>query len=225
MLLSFARTLILYCAMILSVRLMGKRQIGQLEPSEFVVTMLAANLASVPMQDEGIPLLAGLVPIFTVLGAELALSGLTMASTLVRKMLCGKPVILIDNGNLLEENLRKTRITLDELMGQLREKDVLDISTVQFAILETSGNLSVFPYPKHLPATAKEAGISVKPQYLPVTIVEDGYVSQTNLRLAGKDQNWLNRVLENHHSSPQDTLLLTVDRSDRILWIGKEGKK
>ena len=135
MILSYLRTVVLYLVLIFVIRLMGKRQIGQMEPSEFVVTMLVANLASIPMQDSGIPLLSGLVPILTVLGAELALSAGAMRSLLLRRLLCGKPVILIDNGKLLPENLRSTRITLDELSGHLREKDVLDITTVQYAIL------------------------------------------------------------------------------------------
>ena len=155
MILSYVRTIILYLALIISVRLMGKRQVGQMEPSEFVVTMLVANLASIPMQDEGIPLFSGLVPILTVLGVELVLAGLTLKSIFVRRLLCGKPVILIENGNILQSNLRKTRVTMDELAGHLREKDVLDISSVQFAILETNGNLSVFPYPKERPASCR----------------------------------------------------------------------
>lgn len=225
MILSYFRTIVLYLVLLFCIRMMGKRQVGQMEPSEFVVTMLVANLASIPMQDEGIPLFTGLLPILTVLGAELVLSGLTMHSVGFRRLLCGKPVILIENGRILEENLRKTRVTLDELTGHLREKDVLDLGSVQFAILETNGNLSVFPYPKYCPAAAKEAGIQVKPQYLPVTIVEDGYVSRENLKKAGKDHQWLNRVLEERKTDLQSTLLLTVDRSDRIYWVAKEETK
>lgn len=222
MILSYVRTVILYLTLIFSVRMMGKRQVGQMEPSEFVVTMLVANLAAVPMQDEGIPLFSGIVPILTVLGVELVLAGLTLKSILVRRLVCGKPVILIENGNILAQNLQKTRITMDELAGHLREKDVLDISTVQFAILETNGNLSVFPYPKERPATAAEAGIPAKKQFLPITIIEDGYVSRENLRKAGKDSAWLDRVLSQRKTSRKDTLLLTVDKSDHILWIPRE---
>ena len=131
MILSYIRTIIFYLVLIACVRLMGKRQIGQMEASEFVVTMLAANLAAIPMQDEGIPLYSGLVPILTVLGVELVLSSLSLRSIRLRKILCGKPVILIENGRVLQDNLRSTRVTLDELMGHLREKDVLDIQTVQ----------------------------------------------------------------------------------------------
>ena len=222
MILSYIRTVILYLILICVIRLMGKRQIGEMEPSEFVVTMLVANLAAIPMQDGGIPLFSGLVPILTVLGVELVLSWLTLRSVVLRRFLCGKPVILIDNGVLLQDNLRQTRVTLDELTGHLREKDVLDITQVQYAILETDGNLSVFPFPKHRPAAAKEAGIRVKQQLLPVTIIEDGYLSRENLARAGKDEVWLEKVLRQHSADRSGTMLLTVDASDKIYWLGKE---
>lgn len=222
MILSYLRTLLLYLILILAVRLMGKRQIGEMEPAEFVVTMLVANLAAIPMQDGAIPLYSGLVPIFTVLGLELVLSGGMLRSVRLRRLLCGKPVILINNGKILQENLKSARINLDELTGQLREKDVLDITTVQFAILETNGNLSVFPYPKEKPASAKDAGVPAGKQFLPVTLVEDGYLSRENLTLANKDEAWLDKVLKAHNSRVSETFLLTVDGSDRVLWLGKE---
>ena len=186
-----------------------------------MVTMLVADLASIPMQDSAIPLLSGLVPIFTVLGMELVLSWAIMKSVVMRRFFCGKPVILIDNGKILRDNLRRTRVTLDELTGHLREKDVLDIRTVQFAILENDGSLSVFPFPKDRPATAKEAGIETGKQYLPMTIIEDGYLSRDNLRKAGKDEDWLGRVLREKGAQKKDTLLLTVDAGDHIFWLGK----
>lgn len=225
MILSYFRTILLYLLLIFSVRLMGKRQIGEMEPTEFVVTMLVANLAAIPMQDGGIPLLSGLVPILTVLGMELVLSGLVMRSIFFRRLFCGKPVILIENGHILQDNLRRTRITLDELVGHLREKDVLDLKSVQYVILETNGNLSVFPYPKEKPASAKDAGIQVKQQFLPITIIEDGYVSKENLRKAGKSRKWLQRVLEERKTTAESTWLLTVDDSDHILWLKKEGQQ
>lgn len=223
MILYYLRTAILYFTLIVSVRLMGKRQVGQMEPSEFVVTMLVANLASIPMQDEGIPLFSGLVPILTVLGAELVLSTASMGSIWLRRILCGKPVILIENGHILQENLRRTRITADELTGHLRLKDVLDLKTVQYAILETNGSLSVFLYPADQPATAREAGIQTKKQSLPVTIIDDGRLLQNNLPLANKDRAWVDRVLHSHNATAQDTFLLTVDSTDQILWLPKEG--
>ena len=222
MLLSYVRTVILYLVLIAVIRLMGKRQVGQMEPSEFVVTMLVANLASIPMQDGGIPLYSGLVPILTVLGMELLLSYLVLRSMKLRKLLCGKPVILIENGNILQNNLRRTRITLDELTGQLREKDVLEVSAVQYAILETNGNLSVFPYPKEQPASAKEAGVEVKRRYLPVTVVGDGYLYRENLPLIGKDMGWVEKILQERGATLDETWLLTVNKADQVYFVKKE---
>jgi uncharacterized membrane protein YcaP (DUF421 family) len=222
LILSYIRTVILYLVLIFCIRLMGKRQIGQMEPSEFVVTMLVANLAAIPMQDEGLPLYGGLVPMLTVLGLELVLSGAMLRSIKLRRLLCGKPVILIENGHILQQNLRSTRVTLDELTGHLREKDVLDIRSVQYAILETNGNLSVFPYPADLPASAKEVGIFPKNRFLPVTVISDGQLLRQNLQYAGKDENWVHQVLGEYRSSIAGTWLLTVDKGDNVVWLGKE---
>ena len=222
MFLSYIRTVILYLVLILVVRVMGKRQIGQMEPSEFVVTMLLANLAAIPMQDSAVPLYTGLVPLLTVLGVELVLAMLSLKSMCLRKLLCGKPVILIENGNILQSNLKKTRITLDELTGHLREKDVLDLRSVQYAILETNGNLSVFPFPKERPATAGEAGVRTQKQYLPVTLISDGRLLRNNLSVAGKDEAWVENWLKKKKATVKTTWLLTVDREDQVVWYRKE---
>ena len=134
MLISFIRTMILYTILIVVIRLMGKRQLGEMEPMEFVVTMLLANLAAVPMQETGIPLLSGLIPILVVLSMELLLSVLVYHSVGARRLLCGKPVILMENGRLLQENLKKTRITPDELTEFLRIEGVTDLASVKYAI-------------------------------------------------------------------------------------------
>ena len=222
MFLFYCRTPVMYLLLIVMMRLLGKRQIGQMETSEFVVTMLVADLAAIPMQQENIPLWHGVVPILLVLGLELALSWASLRSIRLRKILCGKPVILMENGNILQKNLRKNRITLDELTEMLREKDVLDLKAVQYAILETSGNLSVFPYPKEKPASAKDAGIPVKKQYIPLTVVSDGTILTDNLKKAGKDQNWVDRVLAEKRTALKDTWLLTVDGSDRVVFYPRQ---
>ena len=193
-----------------------------MEPAEFVVTMLVANLAAIPMQDAGIPLLTGLIPILTVLGVELVLSWLMLRSGLLRRFFCGKPILLIDNGKLLQGNLRLTRVTLDELFGKLREKDMLDISQVQYAILETDGNLSVFPYPQFAPASAKDAGVQVKEVSFPIVVAEDGKLFQENLKKAGKTESWVQETLAAHKATLKTTLVLTVDRTGKTLFIGKE---
>lgn len=220
--LSYIRTVILYSALILVIRLMGKRQVGQMEPSEFVVAMLVADLASIPMQNDGLPLLSGLIPIFTVLGLELVLSHLSLKSIRLRRILCGKPVILIEKGKILQKNLQKARVTLDELTGHLREKDVLDLGSVQFAILETNGNLSVFPFPEEKPASARDAGITPQKQALPFTIVSDGVLLHKNLKKAGKDESWVKKTLKKEKCSLKDTFLLTVDEGGKTFFCRKE---
>lgn len=225
MILSYMRTIILYTALILAMRLLGKRQIGQMEPSEFVVAMLVADLASIPMQNNAIPLVNGLVPILTVMGLELILSHLSLKSIRLRKLLCGKPVILIDNGKIIQENLRRTQVTLDELSGHLREKDVLDIQTVQYAILETNGNLSVFPYPSEQPATARDAGVKAAKQYLPITLISDGRLLADNLKKAKKDGAWLHKVLRERNATLDGTWLLTVDDGEHVYYIPKEERR
>ena len=216
------RTAIMYTALIFGVRLMGKRQIGQLEPAELVVTMLVAELAAFPLQDGQASLTEGLLPIVTVLILEVLMAVGCLRSVRFRRLLCGKPVIIIENGKIIQENLRKNRITLDELSGHLRSKDILDISQVQFAILETDGSLSVFPFPAQRPASAKEAGIQVARQRLPITIIGDGCLYRENLAVAGKDEKWVRSLLSQRGTDIPGTYLLTVDDGDRIVYVAKE---
>ncbi len=222
MLTLFLRTVFLYIVMIAVMRVLGKRQLGQLEPSEIVVTLVIADLAVQPMQDVSDSIFTSLLPIFSILGMELLFSCLSMRSVRIRKLLCGKPVILIENGKFLIQNMRKTRVTMDELISQLREKDVLDPSTVQYAILETEGNLSVFLYAQYRPATAQEAGITAQEEALPVTIITDGRILDDNLKKAGKDRRWLDKIMAQNKTTPKQTLLLTVDRDNKIYFSAKE---
>lgn len=222
MIVFFLRTLVLYLLLVGVIRLMGKRQVGQMEPAEFVVTMLSANLVTIPMQDFSVPVYTGVIPIVTVLAMELILSAATVKSVGIRRILCGKPVILIENGKVLQENLRKTRISLDELTGQLRLKDILDITQVQYAILETNGNFSVFPYPQYRPAAAKEAGIHVTSQSLPKTLICDGHLLSENLAPAGKDAAWVQRELKKRGATLQGTWYLAVDDQGHVIFYERE---
>ena len=197
-----SRTLIFYFALIAVIRLLGKRQVGQMEPSEFVVTMLIANLASVPLEDWDIPVWGGLVPMGIVFLCERLISALCLKSIRARRLLCGKPVILVENGRLLEENLRRTRVNLDELTGHLREQGVLAVESVQFAILETNGAITVFPYPE-----------GRQKQELPYTVISDGHIMTDNLRLLGKDEGWLRKKLHGKGLKPGQVLLMTLTPS------------
>ena len=210
MLISFLRTVVLYLLLIVTVRLMGKRQIGEMEPAEFVVTMLLANLAAIPMQDSAIPLLSGLVPILVILGLELILAAVSLQSIRMRRLLCGKPVILMQNVNL------------DELTMHLREKGIFDLSTVKFAILETNGQLSTLLYAKEQPASARDAGIRVRETELPVTIISAGRILAENLHLAGRDGGWLEAELKRRSLTAEQVLLLTVDAAGTVYLVRKE---
>ena len=209
MLISLIRAVILYLALILVVRLMGKRQLGEMEPMEFVVTMLIANLAAVPMQETGTPLLV-------VLSVELVLSVLTYRSVGMRRFLCGKPVILIENGRLLQQNLKKTRVNTDELAEYLRIQGVTDLSQVQYAILETSGAISTFLYPKYEPAPAKDAGVQVGARKLPITVIASGRLMRQNLTLLGRDEAWVQEILKNYNCRVQDVYLLTSEPGGKL---------
>lgn len=222
---TYARTVVVYLFLIAVIRFLGKRQLGQMEPSEVVVTMLVADLASFPMEDPDIPLTAGIVPILAVLSMEILLSLLSVRSLKVRKLLCGKPVILMENGDFLQENMRKNRITIDELLSQLRQKDIMDPTTVRYAILETGGNLSVFPYPEYEPAAARDAGVPVESLKAPITVVSDGRVLSDNLKKAGKNQKWLEKALQKQGVTLEQTFLLTVDEENKILFYKKQRKR
>lgn len=207
------RTLLFYFALILVIRLLGKRQVGQMEPSEFVVTMLIANLASVPLEDWDIPVWGGLVPMGIVFVCERLISTLCLKSIRARRLLCGKPVILIENGRLLEENLRRTRVNLDELSGHLREQGILQMETVQFAILETNGSITVFPFPEYTPAPE---GPGAKKQELPYTVISDGHILTGNLQLLGRDEEWLRKKLHGKSLRPEQIFLMTLTESGEV---------
>ena len=207
------RTVLFYLALILVIRLLGKRQVGQMEPSEFVVTMLIANLAAVPLENWDIPGWGGLMPMGIVFVCERLISALCLKSIRARRILCGKPVILIENGKLLEENLRRTRVNLDELSGHLREQGVLAMETVQFAILETNGSVTVFQYPRFTPAPE---GVGAKEQALPYTVISDGHILAGNLKLLGRDEGWLREKLRGKGLRPEQVFLMTLTQSGEV---------
>lgn len=221
---SIFRTLVFYVLLLIVVRLLGKRQIGEMEPSEIVVTMLLANLASITIENLDMSIFFGIVPILLVFGAELLLSYLTFRSIGIRKLFCGKPVILIDNGKICEENLRKTRVNLDELTMDLRENGIFDLTTVKFAILETDGQLSTMLYAKEQPASAKDAGQRVSDTELPITLISDGRLVRDNLRLIKRDAAWVDAQLAQRKCSMEQVLLMTVDAAGHIVFVKKSEK-
>lgn len=210
------RSMLLYLMLIVTIRLLGKRQLGDMEPTEFVVTLLIADLASVPMQDPGIPLLSGIVPILTILVLEIILSTLSFYFISFRKLLCGMPIILIENGKIIPNNLKRTRITPDELTEHLREKEIVDLSTVKYAILETNGQISALLDSQNQPLTPKDMNMKTDDNDLPITIISGGKLLEHNLNISGHNRKWVDKILSQHHTTEENVFLLTVTRANKI---------
>ena len=218
------RTMVLYLFIVVGIRLLGKHQIGELEPSELVLTLIIADLASVPMQDNGIPLLSGLIPIVVLLAMSTILSVLCTKSLRFRALLCGKPSIVVQNGSVLQLELERSHLTIDELLEELRIQGYTDIRTIKYALLETNGQLSVLPYASEKPATAAQMGITTQETGLPVVLVSDGRLLEHNLKGLGYEGIWLEKQLTIHGlSSHRQAFLLTVDETGTTYCIPKKG--
>lgn len=185
MLLIAVRALVLYALLVLVMRLMGKRQIGQLQPFELVITIIIAELAVIPMSNTGIPLTNGIIGILVLLAAEVFLSLVALHSEKAREIICGKPTILINNGRLLPEAMQRVRVNMNDLLEQLRAKEYPNVSDIAYAVLENNGSLSVIPKSEARPPTTKEMGQSAPQPQFPVTLIMDGNIKLHNLELLG----------------------------------------
>ena len=221
---AFFRTIVLYAVLIIGLRLTGKRQIGELEPNELVLTMLLSDLAAVPMQDFNLPLISGVLPIVTILSLSMLMSYLSLHSVRFRTLMCGEPTVIIRSGRLVQSAMRRNRLTIDELMEELRCQGITDLSAVKYAVLETSGQLSVLLYPADQPLTPAQAGVTVQDDlFLPHIVISDGRLLRQNLQAAGRSDAWLQRQLKKEKARRvEDIFLLTVDEADKVVCILKE---
>ena len=224
MITAFFRTVLLYGLLIVGLRLTGKRQIGQLEPIEFVLMMLLSDLASVPMQDFGLPLLQGVIPIATLLALSTLLSGISMLSVRFRSLVCGEPTLIIREGVLQQAAMKRSRLTLDEVLEELRVQGVSSLDEVKYAVLETSGQLSVLLRADVQPATPRQLGLEVQDDvFLPAIIIDNGRLMAKNMEKMGLDDKWLQKQLKLHKARRvQDVFLMTVDRGGSVVLAKKE---
>ena len=221
----FIRTILLYILIIVGIRLMGKRQVGELEPSELVLSLLIADLASVPMQDYGIPMITGVVPILTLLALTMILSVLTMKSITFRSLLCGRPSIIIREGIVDQREMARNRLTVDELLEELRTKGYTDPSLVKYAVLETNGQLSVLPFAAQKPPSAQQLDMNVPESGLPLVVISDGKLLEHSLSVLGKNSAWLEKQLAKQGCEDvRQVFLLLADRNEELLLIRKEGQ-
>lgn len=221
---SIVRTVMLYLLIIAGLRIMGKRQIGELQPSELVVTILISNIATLPIEDVNVPLLGSVVPILTIVCFEVFLSGLTMYSKKARRLFCGSPKMVIRDGKIMQQTLWDLRFSVDDLTEQLRTAGYFDINEVQFAVVETTGNLSVYPKFTARPATAGDLGLS-KEAYIsapPVVLINNGHPVAEAYQYCGITHAWLDEVLKKERLRPQDIYLMTCDRNLSYQIVRKE---
>ena len=220
MLVTFGRALILYILVVIVMRIMGKRQIGQLQPFELVIAIMISELAAVPMQNTGIPLVYGIIPILTLLILQLLISYLSIKSIRFRALICGKPAILIEKGRIRESELRKEMYTLNDLLEQLRINNCPNVSDVEYAILETNGQLSVIPKSQKRPLTPEDMNIQPQAEGIVVDLIIDGRVLSNNLRIAGKDMQWLQTQLRSQHfTDPSEVFYACVDNASEKLFF------
>ena len=218
------RTLVLYFAVICAVRLMGKRQLGEMDPAELVVTILVSDLAAVPMQDLGIPLFFGLVPIAALVTLEVLLSILSLKSRFFRRLLNGQPAIIIRKGQLDLSKLRQLRLTTEDLVVALRKQSVASVSDVKYGVIEPDGSLTIVLYPQQQPVTAEMLGITPKDTGLPLVVVSDGKMVPRSLELLHLSPADIERRLKNQSIAVEDVFLMTLDDCGNTFLQKKEGR-
>lgn len=217
MFLLFIRTLLVYAAVIGGLRFTGKRQLGELSTSEFAVTILVSELASIPLQDTAVPLLGGIVPLATLLAVEVLLSYLCRKSRRFRKLLCGNPCIVIRDGQFDPQMLRLLRLSPEDILDGLRMAGVSNIQDVRYGIVETNGQLSVILHADRQPMTPSDCLLHPKEVGLATILVSEGKILQCNAQQLGKDEQWILRQCRRHGiSSLQEVFLMTVDDQDNL---------
>ena len=225
MLITFIRAIILYIIVLIVMRLMGKREIGQLQPFELAISIMIADLASVPMTELGIPLTNGIIPILGLLVMYMIISFFNMKNINIRKIISGKPSILIYRGEIDEKILQKERMTINELQERLRQSNIFNLADVEFAILETSGQVTVVQKPEKRTPTLQDLNINAEYQGIAYDLVIDGKIMRENLKVLGKDKIWLEKQLKKFNAKPEDTLIATIDGNNSFFCQKKAKKK
>lgn len=215
------RTIIMYIVVIFSLRLMGKKQIGQLEPSELTVAIMISELATIPLSGIDVPLLHGIVPVLILSAVEILISILVIKTIRIRKFITGRPVIIVKNGVLDEITFRKTRFTSDDLITEMRMNGISDINEIQYAFLETGGQVSFILKKKYTPVTFADLNIDIPDDYLPFPIINKGIVLKENLEIIERNEEWLKKELKKQNYDNYKDILLLMANHNEIKFIQK----
>ena len=219
------RACILYVVITFSLRLMGKRQLGELQPSELVVTILISNIASIPVEDSSVPMLLGIVPIFTLVSLDVIVSAIMLKSAKFRKLIIGSPRIIISEGVIQQQEMKRLRYTVDDLVEAMREQQIFDISEVYYAIVETTGKINFMQKTDNQNATRADVscgGSTIDP---PSVIIRDGTRDDEQLDLLGLGNGWLNHKLRENNVSQKDVFLMTADKNGKVNLIKRDRRK
>lgn len=225
MLLIFVRTIILYILVLIVMRFMGKREIGQMQPFELAISIMIADLATIPMAEPGIPITNGIIPILGLLVMHLIISTINLKSTKLREIICGKACVLIYRGKINEKNMKKERFTINELQERLRVNNVFNIGDVEYAILETSGQITVIQKPNKRNTIPEDFNIMPEYEGIAYNLVIDGKIIEENLKKLGKDYNWLKKQIKKFGVNIDETLIATIDGKGNFFCQEKEKKK
>ncbi len=222
MFVTIIRTIILYFIVICVVRLMGKRQIGELQPSELVITLLLSEIIAMPMEDNDIPLISTVVPVMLLVAFEIITSAASMKSLKFRFLVQGHPIIIIRDGELQQKEMKKLRLTIDDILEALRQKDIFDISLVSYAIIETNGKMSVMLKPDFETVTNKNAGIAADDSGIPCVVITDGQIERSAFEDCNMNDEKLKCIIKKQNIDVGNTLLMTVDKSGKTVVIGRD---
>jgi uncharacterized membrane protein YcaP (DUF421 family) len=222
MLISIIRTLVLYAFVILCIRLMGKRQLSEMQPSELVITLVISDIASIPMQNTSQPLLSGIVPVLVLVALEIGASVLMMKSGKFRKLLCGSPIVVIKDGKVLQSQMKRLRLTTEDLCVQLRQQNVFSLEEVQYCIVETNGSVSVLEKPKFRQPTANDLKIEIPDNKIETVVISDGILLDNSLELCQKSEKDVFDILNKEKLKAQDVFLMTLDALGKYTIILKE---
>lgn len=211
MLISIIRTTVLYAFVIFAIRIMGKRQISDMQPSELVATLIISNIASLPMQNTSQPFFSGVVPVIILVALEILTSAIMMKSSKFRRMICGNPIVVIRDGEILQSQMRRLRLSNEDLFTQLRQQDVFSIESVQYCIMETNGSISVLKKPEKRQPTADDMNIEIEDNKIEAVVINDGDILDDSLELCKKTKSDVYDILKKENAKVSDIFIMSLD--------------
>lgn len=211
MLISIIRTIVLYAFVIFAIRIMGKRQISDMQPSELVATLIISNIASLPMQNTSQPFFSGVIPVVILVALEIITSAFMLKNSKFRRLVCGNPIVVIRDGVILQNQMRRLRLSNEDLFTQLRQQDVFNIEDIQYCIVETNGSISVLKKPEKRQPTAENLNIQIQDKKIQAVVINDGEILDNSLYLCQKDENYIYKILKKEKKKVSDIFIMTLD--------------